>query len=236
MGKAKGFNGQRYRSNSELPLLYGRCCMVAAAAVCTRIMKYRKTFCLEGQFAGFEAGGKSPFKYLRLETATGDHSIKLSKDLRLMLFRYLVVGDRLRVAGYQKNDRQTGEVKLKAVDVVRLGTVDSVVEGAVAKPKPLATLDAPQKKRQKPARILVCNKSSCRKRGSDAVCRAIAQTLTQLALTDVDLKTTGCMDRCKAGPNLVMMPDKAKYTRVSPNQIPKLVQQHYGHEIATTDV
>jgi len=187
-------------------------------------MEYKSTFRLEGRFSGFEAGGKSPFKYLRLETTTEEHRIKLSKSLRLMLFRYLVVGDQLRVVGCQKTDKHTGEPQLKALDVIRLGS--SMTAPAPCESTSASTIPT---KKQKPARILICNKSSCRKRGSEAVCRAIAQTLKQLDRTDIQVKTTGCMDRCKAGPNVVMMPDKAKYTRVSPNQIPKMVEQHYSH-------
>ena len=194
-------------------------------------MAHRNTFNLEGRFSGFEAGGKSPFKYLRIETDSGEQRVKLSKDLQLMLFRYLAIGDTLRIVGKQKPDKHTGEPLYKALDVVR---VDSGTVAAEATPSTAAAVsDAPSSKpvnkpaKRKKARILVCSKSSCRKRGSEAVCGAIAQTLSQLDLSDVELKKTGCMDRCKAGPNVVMMPDKAKYTRVSPNQIPKLVQQHY---------
>ncbi|MEO1591638.1 MAG: (2Fe-2S) ferredoxin domain-containing protein, partial [Cyanobacteria bacterium J06632_22] len=148
----------------------------------------------------------------------------LSKDLQLMLFRYLATGDTLRIVGQQKPDKHTGGLKYKALDVVRIGHGTAPQTATTVAPAP--------HKKKKPARILVCNKSSCRKRGSEAVCRAIAQTFEQLNLTEVELKKTGCMDRCKAGPNVVMMPDKAKYTRVSPNQISKLMQQHYSDELA----
>ncbi|MEL6249403.1 MAG: (2Fe-2S) ferredoxin domain-containing protein [Cyanobacteria bacterium J06626_23] len=200
-------------------------------------------FRLEGQFAGFEAGSKSPFRYLRLTTETGEHRIKLSKELQLILFRYLAVNDRLRVVGRQKIDKHTGEPKLKAIDVVRIGDGSTAAEtSGPASPVAAAGSTKAQIKtaddkvtavrtKKKPARILVCNKSSCRKRGSEAVCSAIALTLSQSDRSDpVELKKTGCMDRCKAGPNMVVMPDKAKYTRVSPNQIPKLIDQHFDNE------
>ncbi|MEL7502728.1 MAG: (2Fe-2S) ferredoxin domain-containing protein [Cyanobacteria bacterium J06554_6] len=201
-------------------------------------MKNDINFRLEGRFAGFEAGSKSPFKYLRLTTEAGEYRIKLSKALQLILFRYLAVNDRLRVVGRQKLDKHTGEPQLKAIDVVRIG------DGAVAAEAsaPAATIvaaeeakekteDRAAKAKKKPARILVCSKSSCRKRGSEAVCSAIALALSQSDRSDqIELKRTGCMDRCKVGPNVVVMPDKAKYTRVSPNQIPKLIDQHFDNE------
>lgn len=195
-------------------------------------MTHRGFFRLEGQFSGFEAGGKTPFKYLRLSTATGERRIKLSKELQLMLFRYLAVGDSLRVVGQQKVDKHTGEPRYKAQDIVRIdggAAVDPSLESVAPRVDQFSARPQERSKKKK-ARILVCNKSSCRKRGSEAVCSAIAQTLSQLDLTDIELKKTGCMDRCKAGPNVVMMPGKAKYTRVSPNQISKLVQQHYDVE------
>ncbi|NEP36436.1 (2Fe-2S) ferredoxin domain-containing protein, partial [Moorena sp. SIO3B2] len=78
------------------------------------------------------------------------------------------------------------------------------------------------------ASILVCQKSSCRKRGGQAVCNAIASSLKDHGLEDqVKIKETGCLKQCKHGPNLVMMPDKARYSEVAPQQIPTLIERHF---------
>ncbi|ESA32721.1 nadh:ubiquinone oxidoreductase 24 kd subunit [Leptolyngbya sp. Heron Island J] len=182
--------------------------------------KAKQTFCLEGRFEGFMAGGKSPFKYLSLRSTSDEqHVIKLPKSVRLMLFRYLQTGDWVRVVGEESIDKETGEPKLKAQEVVRV--------------KPLEVVTTPPQSvssqaKRKPPKILICQKSTCRKRGAAQVCREVEATLASCGLTDaVEVKLTGCMDKCKAGPNMVVMPDKQRYTKVKPGQVSELIAQHF---------
>jgi (2Fe-2S) ferredoxin len=77
------------------------------------------------------------------------------------------------------------------------------------------------------AKILICQKSDCRKRGGDAVCKALQQELEQRGLKEqVTLEKTGCLKKCKSGPNLVILPDKTRYSKVEPEAIPVLIEQH----------
>ena len=219
-------------------------------------------FYVEGHFLGFASGKKSPFKYIRVMTETQELCIKLKKPLQLMLFRYLVPGDWIRVVGSQKWDKDSEELMLKADEVVRAtaptenraGTHETAVDGlTITQPggemgtpnvKTLQPLGVPveipaattskssqsassQSSRTKPIKVLICQKSGCRKRGGTAVGEMVERSLCQLGLSDnVTVKYTGCMDRCKAGPNLVFMPGKAKYSRVEPGMVPDLVRQH----------
>ena len=135
-----------------------------------------------------------------------------------MLFRYLQTGDWVRVVGKESIDKETGEPKLKAYEVVRV--------------KPLKAVATPStgssKAKRKPPKILICQKSACRKRGATQVCREVEATLASCGLTDaVEVKLTGCMDKCKAGPNVVVMPDKQRYTKVKPGQVSELIAQHF---------
>ena len=196
----------------------------------THMAKDKRAFCLEGRFEGFITGGKSPFKYLRLGDAHGSqHVIKLSKAVRLILFRYLQAGDSIRVVGEQSTAQDTGEPKLKAKEVVRIKPLSLVTTPTN---QPLSTNDpsrtAVPKAKGKAPKILICQKSTCRKRGAAQVCRAVETTLANCGLTDtVQVKLTGCMDKCKAGPNLVVMPHKQKYTKVKPGQVSGLIAQHF---------
>lgn len=80
----------------------------------------------------------------------------------------------------------------------------------------------------KPAKILICQKSDCRKRGGDEICSILQQELAQRGLEDqVTIQKTGCLKKCKAGPNLVMLPDKTRYSKVEPQKIPALIDQHF---------
>lgn len=81
----------------------------------------------------------------------------------------------------------------------------------------------------KPMTILICRKSDCQKRGGRKLCAAIEDTLQQKGWSDrVVVKTTGCMKRCKAGPNLVVMPGKIRYSHVNSAQIPEIIREHLG--------
>lgn len=186
--------------------------------------KDKQLFCLEGQFEGFAAGSKSPFKYLSLRSHDQQYVIKLPKSVRLMLFRYLQVGDRIRVVGAESIDKETGELKLKAREVVRVKPLEVVSAPAVA------VTGAKMPKRRTP-KILICQKSSCRKRGALQVCSQVEAALANHGLADtVQIKLTGCMDKCKAGPNLVVMPHKHRYTKVKPAQVTELIAQHFQQD------
>lgn len=100
----------------------------------------------------------------------------------------------------------------------------SEVSGAKASHKSGAK--AGHKSGAKAARILICQKSDCRKRGSLAVQRAIEKTLSDAGCSKaVKIQPTGCMKHCKAGPNLVMLPAGDKYRRVTPKEARSLIKK-----------
>lgn len=95
---------------------------------------------------------------------------------------------------------------------------------------PIPSNPIPSKPSQQtpPSKILVCQKSSCRKRGGDKVCHALQQELGDRGLTDqVQIQKTGCLKKCKKGPNVVVLPDKTHYTNISDHHIPQLLEKHF---------
>ena len=75
--------------------------------------------------------------------------------------------------------------------------------------------------------MLVCQKSNCWKKGGKEVYAELETALSDRHLDGViPVKKTGCLGKCKKAPNLVMLPDKARYTQVKPKQIPNLVAKH----------
>lgn len=180
-------------------------------------------FSLNGKVIHVFFDGSKP-KCLQLVTPAGLHLIKLDKECRPVCER-LMPGTVVRVEGYRKSKYKTGQLKLKAEQV-------TLIENAeyTELPEEISTAENNSKKdkTKKSAKILVCQKSDCRKRGGTAICAALRAELEQRGLEDqVEIKETGCLKRCKAGPNLVVMPDKAPYSRVRPSAIPELVEQHF---------
>ena len=196
-------------------------------------VKLTEPFRLEGRFTGFAPGKKSPFKYLQLATANGDYKIKLPKYLRIDLIRRFTPGEWVLVSGKRKLKLKTGEISLKADNILQVspGQFQEILP-AIAR---VETTQAPEKTSEQliapkatKAKVLVCSKSSCMKRGGRAVYRLLESELQAQGLTDqITIKLTGCMGHCKAGPNLVFMPDKASYRRVSPKIIPNLINKHF---------
>ncbi|HHP7244330.1 MAG TPA: (2Fe-2S) ferredoxin domain-containing protein [Elainellaceae cyanobacterium] len=207
--------------------------------------KLKSEFHLEGRLLSVFLKDGYKVKGLRLATSSGEYKVKLPKDVRKSLIDDLTPGDWLCVSGQQKIDMKKGTVMLKAASVDRTtpGAIETVAphrpdqisdqisdrmpHQADAKPsQEHAFQDAESKQTRKPETILVCKKSDCCKRGGKAVSQTLEKILSDRQLDDrVTIKQTGCMKRCKAGPNIVM-PDKTRYSRVSPDEIPEIVDKH----------
>ncbi len=180
-------------------------------------------FCLDGKVVHVFFEGSKP-KCLQLVSSSGLHLIKLSKECRSSC-EQLMPGTIVRVEGYRKFKHKTSQLKLKAEQVT---TIEKAEKAELSKEQSAAENTTEKTKSKKPAKILVCKKSDCRKRGGSAICAALKTELEQRGLQDtVEIKETGCLKRCKAGPNLVVMPDKASYSRVRPNAVAELVEQHF---------
>ncbi|WP_353930306.1 (2Fe-2S) ferredoxin domain-containing protein [Okeanomitos corallinicola TIOX110] len=176
-------------------------------------------FCLEGRFLDFVIKDGYKLKGLLLSTADGEHYIKLAKHLRTAFDLRLPRGTWLQVIGTKKHHYKKDQVTLKAERIMAASS-----QVTVAAPSPN------QSKVQKKQTILMCQKSDCMKRGGKTLCQVLASELSDRGLQDtVDIKGTGCMKKCKAGPNIVM-PDKTRYTQVKPSQVAILVDKHFGEE------
>jgi (2Fe-2S) ferredoxin len=196
--------------------------------------KQVSAFNLEGNFSGFEIEDGYKIKRLRLETAEGEFTIKLTKEARVSIGRLLAVGDRLHVFGKQTMDLETGEVKLKAYLVLPIRPTVAATPIPLFAPAGLTFPAQPKSPATPPttktnrATILVCQKSDCMKRGGRAVCAALEQGLRDRNLTgQVTIKGTGCMKECKMGPNLVVMPGKVRYSRIDAREVSTLLNRHF---------
>jgi (2Fe-2S) ferredoxin len=188
--------------------------------------KQVSAFNLEGRFLNFEVEDGFKIKRLNLATAEGEVCIKLSKEARASVRGVLTPGDWIWVFGEKYTDFDTEEIKYKAF----------LIKQATPGETPALTASEPSaqkaKVKAKPqATILVCQKSDCMKRGGKAVCQRLQQELSDRGLTDqVAIKGVGCMKDCKAGPNLVVMPDKARYSRIKATEVPHLLDEHFPQQ------
>ncbi len=183
-------------------------------------------FVLEGRYLGFVPNQKGKFKCIHLATAQGHYRIKIPKFMRGSLLRTLTPEEWVRISGFQFMEGEAEDIKWEA-DQVEIIPDPPLLTAKVqdASPPPPTPSGS-----GKPAStcILICDKSSCRKRGGAQIKQALAAHLSTHPQGDhISIRTAGCMKSCKTGPNLVVMPAHARYSQVSPLEIPSLIQKHF---------
>lgn len=173
-------------------------------------------FRFSGQFLGYVFKDGYKIKRLTIATPEGEYSIKMTKTARASLQQTLLPGDQIQVGGWQKFDRKTKTLKFKAYWI-----------------QPMVVIVAPKLSEPKPQKsgkeaILMCQKSSCMKRGGKAVCHAIENAISDRGLEDqVAIKGTGCMKACGKVP-VVFMPGKTRYTKLNPKDVASLIDEHFA--------
>ena len=191
-------------------------------------------FNFEGRFLGFWGHRSGKLKYIWLGFSEENVQIKLPKELRTQLRLILQPGDRVRVVGRGRLDRATGELKLKARRVIALpANSDQSLEPPSSPLPQILSQIAPTVKPasvDSEAKILVCQKSKCLKKGGKQLLQSLETALRDLNLQEqVRIEHTGCLKCCSSAPNLVIMPGKHRYRHVRPQSISALLEKHYGH-------
>lgn len=178
-------------------------------------------FDVEGQLLGFVGDTPGKFKYLRLALESKEVLIKIPKELRRSVCLSLVPGDQIRVFGISKLDSHTGEIKLKAYGVSPTGNYPPEEMSTEEQSSKDPVRNAPK------ARILVCQKSGCRKRGGTSLLLELEQALrSRNLLEQVTIEYTGCQKRCSSAPNYVLHLGNKQYTRIHPGAIASLLEEH----------
>ena len=182
-------------------------------------------FSLEGEILSLIIEDGYKLKYLRISCDRGiEFLVKLCKELRASLSSVLTPGLRVQIAGEKEHNLKNGKIKLKAYSLKLSGSNNPGLKQP-DRTKPPQTTKSPA---QTKGKILVCQKSDCQKRGGAAVCKALEDALNSRGLAgQVTVQGTGCLKQCKAGPNIVVMPDKTRYSRIKPAQIPAILDKHF---------
>lgn len=194
-------------------------------------------FSLEGEILSLIVEDGCKLKYLRIASDRGiEYLVKLCKELRASLSSVLTPGLRVEIAGEKQHNLKNGKIKLKAYSLKLSGSDDRRQQPLDLANAPVALVTSPPTTAPETAvtatktkaKILVCQKSDCQKRGGAAVCKALENALNSRGLEgQVTVVGTGCLKQCKAGPNIVLMPDKTRYSRIKPAEIPALIEKHF---------
>lgn len=203
-------------------------------------------FSLEGEILSLIIEDGYKLKYLRICSDHGiEFLVKLCKELRESLSSVLTPGLRVLVTGEKQLNSKNGKLKLKAYSLKLSGSNNGASQPLELANAPVAFVTSPGAIDNKSipsgtasktavtstktkAKILVCQKSDCQKRGGAAVCKALENALNARGLEgQVTVQGTGCLKQCKAGPNIVLMPDKTRYSRIKPTEIPGIIDKHF---------
>ena len=77
------------------------------------------------------------------------------------------------------------------------------------------------------AHVLICGGTGCTSSGSKDIQKAFKENLEKYNLTEeVKLVQTGCFGLCALGPVVIVYPDGTFYSRVTPENVTEIVEEH----------
>ncbi len=202
-------------------------------------------FKLEGQFLGFVGNTPEKFKYLRFSSESRELEIKVPKELRDSLSLSLVPGQQIRVYGVGKFNSQKNTIKLKAYGVT---PINSCPNQTTPSANEVACQDSIKSRRKErisqcldgmfdcntssktspKAKILLCQKSGCLKRGGRSLLSELEKTLCDRGLQDqVTIEySSRCLKCCKSAPNYILQIGNKEYKNIPPQAIASLLENH----------
>ena len=175
-----------------------------------------------GELKNLTVKSNGRVKYLLLSTENQEYSIKLPKEQPKKLIRQLHPGCQVKITGIltSKVKKNKTEYKAHSIKVLTPPTIPTQLQTPTTQSKA-------RKSKKAEAKVLICKKSNCWKKGGKETYEALAKELENRGIAEqVDIKLTGCLKKCKKAPNMVVLPDKEQYTKVKPKQIGTIVEQH----------
>ena len=168
-------------------------------------------FNLKGELVGFIGDKPEEPKYLQIITHSGEIKLKLPKLLRKSAASFLEPGKQINVFGVNKLNLRTGKTKLKVYGIKPVESCPKKNISSKSKPK-----------------ILVCQKSGCRKKNSHNILPELEKILRERGLYEkVAIEHTGCL-KCCSSPNCILKLGKKEYRKIQPEVIATMLENHLG--------
>jgi hypothetical protein len=209
---------------------------------------HHKRIChLQGYLIGW-GDDRVPHRYLKLATTDGEKLVKIAKSLRAQIQDWQA-GIYLNLVVATQVDRSTGQTKIKVKQCLNSPQLIQSLAFAERLPSqkpPLCGIDLvptsiPANSTVnlvnlpiEPTTIRVCQGSSCRRRGSEQICRSMQTYLTQNDLTEqVKIEPVKCLHQCKAAPHAIVhsrdpaLPEKTHYRQLQLGQLPVMLAKHF---------
>jgi (2Fe-2S) ferredoxin len=188
---------------------------------------------LTGQFLGW-GDDRLPHRYIKLATVNGEQVVKIAKSLR-PLTQDWQPGIWLTLLGQKQVNLATGKTSIKVKQLLSPpkglpfpGTSER--QANVDRGYSVVTATSTV-----PTEIQVCQGSSCRRKGSERICRTMQTYLDRHNLTkQVEIKPVKCLHQCKAAPHTIFIqpdnnrkPEKTHYRQLETYQLEKILTKHF---------
>ncbi len=199
------------------------------------------------QFLGW-GDDLTPHRSIKLATASGLQTVKVAKSLRSQIQDWQP-GISLHLLTKQRINLTTGETSIKVKQLLTRPSIDIDLHSlVVATENTLPVIDRPIELPATTgivtpiAEILVCQGSSCRRRGSEGICRSMQAYLEQHDLTDrVEIKPVKCLHQCKAAPHAIFtsstvagVPERTHYRQLQQYQLKAILAKHFPLGLVAT--
>ncbi len=190
---------------------------------------------LTGRFLGW-ADDRLPHRYIKLATVDGEQVIKIAKSLRPLIQDWQP-GVWLTLLGQKQVDSATGKTNIKVKQLLSppKGYPSPAIIERQTIPDSICSVVTPSSATQ--TEIRVCQGSSCRRKGSEGICRAMQTYLDRHNLTEqVEIKPVKCLHQCKVAPQAIFIhpdkdkkPQKTQYFQLQTYQIEKILTKHFSN-------
>lgn len=185
---------------------------------------------LTGHFLGW-GDDSTPHRYIKLATSSGEQTVKVAKSLRSQIQDWQP-GMWLTLLSQERTSLATGERKIK---VKQLLISPSIYPSCRIDRELPPTDECKVSMPTEPTKIRVCQGSSCRRSGSEKICRSMQAYLESNDLTGkVKIEAVKCLHQCKAAPHAVVsspstaiLPGKTHYRQLQPSQVQVMLAKHF---------
>ena len=185
---------------------------------------------LTGHFLGW-GDDSTPHRYIKLATSSGEQTLKVAKSLRSQIQDWQP-GMWLTLLSQERTSPATGEKKIKVKQLLispihdRSDRIDRELS-----PTDECKVSMPNE----PTKIRVCQGSSCRRSGSEKICRSMQAYLESNDLTGkVKIEAVKCLHQCKAAPHAIfcspssaILPGKTHYRQLQTSQVQLMLAKHF---------
>jgi (2Fe-2S) ferredoxin len=197
---------------------------------------------LVGHFLGW-GDDRIPHRYIKLATANGHQVLKVSKRLRPQIQDWQP-GMWLTVLSQERVNTSKGKTKIKVKQLLTSSGVSLLdnLPSPIESEQPAVTdnhlrpeVTLPEERSQ----IRVCQGSSCRRQGSEKICRSMQAYLDRAELNDrIEIKPVKCLHQCKAAPHAIVtspdsavLPGKTHYRQLQHHQVKVMLDRHFPTDI-----